>query len=83
MIRLVICNVFLEGRCRLVLAALRLDWDDFSAILQNKIDLTVLVWKQVEMKFPHLENFIAAAREIPAAKDSMPRYEPALCLMGA
>ncbi|GAB5084506.1 hypothetical protein Osc2_12750 [Ruminococcus sp. 25CYCFAH16] len=51
----------------------------------DKVDLTneVFVWKQVEMKFPHLENFIAAAREIPAAKDSMPRYEPALCLMGA
>lgn len=39
----------------------------------DKVDLTneVFVWKQVEMKFPHLENFIAAAREIPAAKDSV------------
>lgn len=36
------------------------------------------MWKQVEMKFPHLENFIAAAREIPAAKDSVHIARPLL-----
>ena len=38
----------------------------------------VFVWKQVEMKFPHLENFIAAAREIPVAKDSVHIARPLL-----
>ena len=36
------------------------------------------MWKQVEMKFPHLENFIAAAREIPVAKDSVHIARPLL-----
>ena len=43
MFRLVVCNIFFERWRRLIFAALGFDGDDFSAVLQHKVDLTVFV----------------------------------------
>ena len=42
-LRLTVGDILLKGRCRFVLAALDLHWDDFGAVLDKEINFTVFI----------------------------------------
>lgn len=63
-----VCNVLFEGRRGVIFAALSLNGDDFSTVLQHKVNLAVLIREIARLNFKLtaklLQNIVFSQRSL-------------------